>query len=575
MDVKKTLTILLFFWLSAHFVSGQMVKDTSNFKFTDEISEKIILFADRDFYLSGEEIWFVAYSSVNNKPFVTDFSQVLYVELISSDQKAIVKNKFKIEGGIAKGNFGIPEEALSGNYSLRAYTRFLRNIDPDSYFTSPITVINPERPLPEQGQKLPFQELKNDAEIPVEIAANTSKKSYQQRELVDLTLSVNTVGPQDFVHVSVSVVKQGTLKDFDNFYAENSRYQKINPSENLLWLPEIRDVSISGIIRNKKTNLPETNAMIYISVLGENLQFHIINSRKNGEFVFSLNHVTGLRDVFICAAPDPEKDFELLINNDFAGNYPTTKESNAVIDTSYKKFIEEMYVNFQAASIYEIKDSASHENSTAGSLIFGNPEISVKISDFIELPTLEDVFKELVTAVSIKKKKGKSYFQVINAETSRMNNCEFVFLDNVPVFDVDALLKIPPSKIERIDVINRTHYLGDFSLDGIILIWTNTDNFAGFTFPKESVFLEYQAITEASDFTSPDYSNADKKQSRLPDFRTLLYWNPEVSLQNGKASFSFYTSDYCAGYDVIVRGITPDGKFCFGKTAFRVEPAKK
>jgi hypothetical protein len=164
---------------------------------------------------------------------------------------------------------------------------------------------------------------------------------------------------------------------------------------------------------------------------------------------------------------------------------------------------------------------------------------------------------------------------VINAETNRMNNCGYIFLDNVPVFDVDDLLKISPSKIERIDVINRTHYLGDFSLDGIILITTNTDNFAGYTFPKESVFLEYQAITPPSDFPLPDYSDENKTQSHLPDFRTLLYWNPEVSIQNGKASVSFFTSDYCAGYDVIVRGITTEGKCCFGKTTFRVEPVKK
>ncbi len=573
--MKKTLTILLFFFLTTHFVSGQMVKEPSNKGITDGITETVSLFTDRNFYLSGEEIWFVAHVFINEAPFVSDFSQVLYVELSNSDQKAVVKKKFKIEDGIASGNFGIPEEALSGNYYLRAYTSFLRNLNPDDYFTTAITVINPERPLPENGQKLPFRDVKNDAGNHIEIAVKTSKDSYQQRALVEMILSAPTAIQEDFAHVSVSVVKQGTNTDADRFYIENKKLQNTNTSENLLWLPEIRDVSVSGIIRNKKTNQPEPNAMIYISVLGENPQFHILNSRKNGEFVFSLNHATGLRDIFICTNPDPEKDLELLINNDFAGNYPLSKESDLMIDTSYKKLIEEIYVNCQAARIYESKDSAIIENSEVSSLLFGNPEFSVKINDFIDLPTLEDVIKEIVTAVSVKKKKGKSYFQVINAETNRMINCGYIFLDNVPVFDVDDLLKISPSKIERIDVINRTHYLGDFSLDGIILITTNTDNFAGYTFPKESVFLEYQAITPSSDFPLPDYSDENKKQSRLPDFRTLLYWNPEVSLQNGKASVSFFTSDYCAGYDVIVRGITTEGKPCFGKNTFRVEPVKK
>lgn len=573
--MKKTLTILLFFILTTHFVYGQMVKEPSNKGLTDGITETVRLFTDRNFYLAGEEIWFVAHVFVNEAPFISDFSEVLYVELSNSDQKAVVKKKFKIEDGIARGNFVIPEEALSGNYYLRAYTRFLRNIEPGDYFTTAITVINPERPLPENGQKLPLRNVKNDAGNLIEIDVKTIKESYRQRELVEMNLFAPTAIREEFAHVSVSVVKQGTLADADCFNIKNNNLQKINTSENLLWLPEIRDVSVSGIIRDKKTNLPEPNAMIYISVLGDNPQFHILNSRKNGEFVFSLQHATGLRDIFICTNPDPEKDLELLINNDFAGNYPSSKESELLIDTSYKKLIEEMYINDQAARFYKSKDSVQSEHSKENSLLFGNPEIAVKINDFIDLPTLEDVFKEIVTAVSIKKKKGKSYFQVINAETNRMNNCGYIFLDNVPVFDVDDLLKISPSKIERIDVINRTHYLGDFSLDGIILITTNTDNFAGYTFPKESVFLEYQAITTPSDFPLPDYSDENKKQSRLPDFRTLLYWNPEVSLQNGKASVSFFASDYCASYDVFVRGITAEGKFCFGKTSFRVEPVKK
>ena len=197
------------------------------------------------------------------------------------------------------------------------------------------------------------------------------------------------------------------------------------------------------------------------------------------------------------------------------------------------------------------------------------------MKDFIELPTLEDVFKELVTSVSIKSRKEKSYLQVLSSETNRMNNCRFIFLDHVLVFDVDALLTIPPSKIERIEVINRTHYLGDFTLDGIIMITTNTDNFAGYIFPKESVFLEYQAITPTNGFEAPDYSNQEQKLSRMPDFRTLLYWNPDVVFKDGKSAISFYTSDYCSAYDVIVRGITTEGKSCFGKTTFRVEPAKK
>ncbi len=567
--------MLLFFGLSVSFVSGQMVRMPSNSGITDGITEKISLFTDRNFYLSGEEVWFVAYIFVNEAPFVPDFSQVLYVELSGSDQKAMVKKKFKISGGIAKGSFGIPEEALSGNYVLRAYTLFLKNSPPETFFTTMLSVINPERPLPENSQSPTIATSQNDAENAIEILVNSSKTSYSPRELAELNLSAKTETPADFAQLSVSVVKHGSFADTDKFFTGITANQKAESPENLLWLPEIRDVSLSGIIKNKKTNQPEANIRIYLSVLGEEPQFHITSSGENGEFVFSLNRTTNIRDVFICSDHDPEKDLELLINNDFAGNLPPTKETNLAIDTSYKKLIEEMLINQQAGKAFRQKDTARKEEFNENPLIFGKPGISVSLKDFIELPTLEDVFKELVTSVSVKSKKDKSYLQVLSAETNRMNNCRFIFLDNVLVFDVDALLTIPPSKIERIEVINRTHYLGDFALDGIIMITTNTDNFAGYAFPKESVFLEYQTITPATGFNAPDYSNPEQKSARLPDFRTLLYWNPDVEFRDGKTTISFYTSDHCSAYDVIVRGFTAEGKPCFGKTTFQVEPARK
>jgi hypothetical protein len=573
--VKKTLTILLFFCLTFGFVSGQLVRMPANTGIADGISEKISLFTDRNFYLSGEEVWFVAYIFVNEAPFISDFSQVLYVELSNSDQKAMVKTKFKISGGIAKGSFGIPEEALSGNYILRAYTLFLRNAPPEAFFTTTLLVINPERPLPENSQSPAIADSPDNAANTIEILVNSSKTIYSHRELAELNLSAKINSPTDFAHLSVSVVKQGLFPDAGKNLSNIATNQKAGTTENLLWLPEMRDVSLSGIIKNKKTKQPEANIKVYLSVLGAEPQFHITSSRENGEFVFPLNRTTNISDVFVCTDPDPENEFEILINNDFAGSFPATKETNLDIDTSYKKLIEEMLVNQQTGKAFLRKDTAKKEDFKGNPLIFGKPGISVLLKDFIELPTLEDVFKELVTSVSIKSRKEKSYLQVLSSETNRMNNCRFIFLDHVLVFDVDALLTIPPSKIERIEVINRTHYLGDFTLDGIIMITTNTDNFAGYIFPKESVFLEYQAITPTNGFEAPDYSNQEQKLSRMPDFRTLLYWNPDVEFKDGKAAISFYTSDHCSAYDVIVRGITTEGKSCFGKTTFRVEPAKK
>lgn len=45
-----------------------------------------------------------------------------------------------------------------------------------------------------------------------------------------------------------------------------------------------------------------------------------------------------------------------------------------------------------------------------------------------------------------------------------------------------------------------------------------------------------------------------------PDMRTTIYWKPDVVIKSGKARFSFYTADPPSSYNVVIEGITNEGK---------------
>jgi len=47
----------------------------------------------------------------------------------------------------------------------------------------------------------------------------------------------------------------------------------------------------------------------------------------------------------------------------------------------------------------------------------------------------------------------------------------------------------------------------------------------------------------------------------LPDFRNVLYWNPNITLTNNNNGqvYSFYTSDLPGRYAVVVQGISANG----------------
>lgn len=117
-----------------------------NYNITDDgdlPKEKVILISDRNFYLTGEEIIFTANVFIDNKS-DTDLSKVLYLEIFKDDL-SFAKAKYKLIDGKTQGSISIPEGLLSGNYYLRAYTRYMRNQAAETFFYKHLTIINPER----------------------------------------------------------------------------------------------------------------------------------------------------------------------------------------------------------------------------------------------------------------------------------------------------------------------------------------------------------------------------------------------------------------------------------------------
>jgi len=73
--------------------------------------------------------------------------------------------------------------------------------------------------------------------------------------------------------------------------------------------------------------------------------------------------------------------------------------------------------------------------------------------------------------------------------------------------------------------------------------------------------IPYRVLDPVNSFVSPDYSTSDMKNSRIPDFRNTLYWNPSLKPdKTGKARVDFWTGDFVSDFEVNIQGISNDGK---------------
>ncbi len=558
--MKKLYIIFLFIPILAF---GQISSDKINKQFANQVNEQVVCFTDRNLYLSGEQIWFSSLVLINNNIGNHYLSEILFVELFDRNTKRIASAKFLIEENRCYGSLQIPPETLSGAYFIRFYTKYQRNRSSDEFATIPLTIINPELTLPSSDKSSTGSENVNHfANDDVNIKTDASH--YEPRSLVNVEVNF----PENFDgYFCISAVKNGTIKPKKNTLPENISF-KID--SNFL-VPDVRGLSLSGFVRDKQSGKPLQNVKVFITAFDNNNLFHISKTKSNGSFLFALNKMEGKADVFLSIDPSTHPNTEVLINNDFSGQFATYPEHHFFIDSSYKDLLAEMLVNFETKKVFSKNDQLSKQPFNAITNLPTNYDFSINLADFIDLASLQEVFYEIVPPVSVKSDKLGKYLAVANYQTQQVSRADLVILDDVPVFNVGELLKISPANIATIDVINRPYYLGDNLLKSVVSVKTKTGDFGGYRFPSQSIFLEYQALSKSKHFAAPDFSSQDLKQSPFPDFRTTMFWHPFTALKATDTTLSFYTSDAKGEYDIIVRAVSESGEVISGKVSIIVE----
>lgn len=80
------------------------------------------------------------------------------------------------------------------------------------------------------------------------------------------------------------------------------------------------------------------------------------------------------------------------------------------------------------------------------------------------------------------------------------------------------------------------------------------------TISKNQNHFIFNGFSITREFYSPDYSIPDKT-TPVPDFRSTLYWAPDLKLDsNGIAHFHFYNSDSAKRFRVIIEGMNAQGR---------------
>jgi len=118
-------------------VTGNMLTQLSVYP-----QEKIHLHLDRDYYVPGDRIWFKVYLVNSYSHIYSDMSRYVYVELINSSDSLVNRVMLRPEEGLFHGHIFLGEAIPEGDYTIRAYTRYMENPDEDYYYKRVIHIGN-------------------------------------------------------------------------------------------------------------------------------------------------------------------------------------------------------------------------------------------------------------------------------------------------------------------------------------------------------------------------------------------------------------------------------------------------
>lgn len=565
--------------------------------------EQIVLHLDRNVCLAGETLWFKAWCFLDGE-LKRSMSQVLYLEVFDESGKAIIQQKHLLKNNTTAGSIYIPEDVPGKYYFLKAYTRYMRNFSSDRFHYQQLVIANPyienariiaEDPaVIEQEARLSYPgEVRYDTgqqirislaqeQVPPRQSVGFSISSPEQLTAsLSVTVRLKGLGNQPAPQVmrrnawlQASCAQDPYCQSFafpvpgsDAAIEEWAATPPVLDGEQLEWLPETRGLTISGFIQNgqeeRASGIPLTAA-----VLQQEPMVHMGMTDESGAFTLSLQAMKQQKDVFVGT---PEANHKIFIRNDFDTNLPPITVVPLQFDSSLHQLLSGLNLHQQLARAYSGHETATVFRPELLDMASTNilaPDRRIVLADYIEVPTMAEVFNEITTGVTLRKSGGATRLSVFNPEDQEWVDHPLVLLDNVPVYDIEALLEIDPAVVEAVEVFHSDYIIGDFTVEAIVAIKTQTDDFAGYQWSEQVAFTAFTAYA----IPQPFEQVVDSGKRHLPDFRPVLYWKPDLQLSSRQPEerITVIAPDHPGVYEVVVQGFTPSGAPCLGYATFEV-----
>jgi hypothetical protein len=334
-----------------------------------------------------------------------------------------------------------------------------------------------------------------------------------------------------------------------------------NKSAAFAYLPEYNGHIVSGKMIDPATNKPVNEVVAYFGVPGKRVQLFTSLSDSSGRLLFNTKDLYGPGEIVVQTDTQRDSTYRIDILSPFSEQYSKNPLPVFNLTAEMQKPLEAQNMAMQVQNIYAgSKTRQFYEPAVDSTGFYGKPDKVYRLDDYTRFTTMEEVLREYVREVNVFHPQKKYQIRMIS-EKGFLEGDPLVILDGIPIFDMNKVMAMDPLKIKRLDVIKDRYFWGSADAEGILSYASYKGDLAGVELDPHAVVVDYEGMQLQRVFYSPVYDTDKQIASRMPDFRSLLFWVPNINTSvQGKNQVTFYTSDEEGKYIGVIQGITANGE---------------
>lgn len=310
--------------------------------------------------------------------------------------------------------------------------------------------------------------------------------------------------------------------------------------------------------------VPDKDSPAFITSPGKaaELQYSLMDA--NSKFGFFITSAKSVKDLVI-QQTDTLRNYSVKIEDQFLSEAMHGTRHPDTTACTVTGELARMSDNYQILKIYGNTGIGDLKNLPGINpdrvRFYGKPDQELKMSDYVSLPTMREVFFELIPGVVIRSDRYKKV-QIMDLTTRRPLT---LFIDGVLIDDPNQILNLDPEEVEQIDILTSDYRVGDLFIPGLINVITREADFSGRKTSRNAVLIPFRLYEPDRYFVSPAYDSPEAFSGREPDFRNTLYWDPSIKCdEDGRFIIEFWSSDNTGDYHIDLTGLSETGRIYHG-----------